>query len=355
VVVTARDGPRLLRCLSSLEGGTGEIPFEVVVVLNGADDDVVEAARAVRGVRLVASPWNLGFAGASNLGRAHAGGELIVLLHDDAEAEPGWLPTLVAAAERHPEAGVIGSLGAVVFSDASTALARGAGAGPVDYCSSSSVVVRAPTWDAIGGLDELLFPGGYVDADLGIAARAAGWVVRCEPSAVVRHQSGGSMTGGFRAFVHGRNRERFRSKWAVELQLHEPPAPDVEAATERALARAQARAGETRARGVPQANARPAGPDPELGPRLAELELRLRSEYIAMVDPELERVHREYAAVRGELDAIRAGLDPAPAAPWRRLRTRLLRAFSFLLGSRARLRADAHPRGGRRARRSRGG
>ena len=330
-----RDAPRLMRCLASLERGAGEVPYELVLVLSGADDEVAEAARGVNGARVVESRWNLGFAGGCNLGRAEASGELIVLLHDDAEAEQGWLPALVEAADRHPDAGVIGSrvltgdgerlqlAGAAMFSDATTALiGRGASAGaaghraarPVDYCSSCSVLVRAGTWDAVGGLDELLFPGGYVDANLGMAAWAAGWTVRYEPSSVVRHRQGGSMTGGFRAFVHARNSDRFRDRWAEELELREPPASEVDAATARALARAEERAREALARGAP-AGAPAAAPaiDPELGPRLAELELRLLREYVAFADRELERVHREYADVRGALDAIRAG-GQSPAA-----------------------------------------
>jgi GT2 family glycosyltransferase len=336
VVATTRDVSRLLGCLASIEHAAGDVSYEVVVVLSGADDDVVDAARTVRGVRLAESRWNLGFAGACNLGRAEARGELIVLLHDDAEAEEGWLPALVDAAERHPDAGVIGGrvlkgdsgrlqlAGAVMFSDARSAL-LGSGAEadapehmfarPIDYSSSCSLLVRAQTWDEIGGADDLMFPGGYVDADLGMAAWAAGWTVRYEPSAVVRHRQLGTMTAGFKAYTHGRNRDRFRGKWAAELELHEPWAPDLEAAAARAAARAEARAEAIVARGRPEAPAaRGASADPDLGPRLATLELRLCREYIAALDPELERLHREYAVERrerlnaqAELEATRSG------------------------------------------------
>lgn len=314
------------------------MPYEVVLVLSGADDDVVEAARTVRGVRLVESRWNLGFAGACNAGRAEARGELIVSLHDDAEAEEGWLPALVDAAERHPDAGVIGGrvlngdsgrlqlAGAVMFSDGQSALlGRGKAADApehmapraIDYSSSCSLLVRAQTWDAIGGADELMFPGGYVDADLGMAAWAAGWTVRYEPSAVVRHRHLGTMTADFKAFTHGRNRSRFLDKWAAELELHEPWAPDQDAAAVRAAARAEARAESVVARGRPDALvARQMSSDPDLGPRLATLELRLCREYIARVGPELERLHREYALEREERLKAQAELERRePSSP----------------------------------------
>lgn len=326
VIATTNNHRGLLRCLASLERGAAGVPFEVVVVLNGADPEVIEAARTVTGPRLVESDWNLGFAGASRLGREHCRGELIVLLHDDAEAEEGWLQALVHVAQRHPEAGVIGSrvlsgdgerlelAGAVLFSDGTTELVgRGAApaAGeymvsrPVDYCGSSSLLVRAETWDAVGGPDELMFPAGYVDVDLSIAARSAGWVVRYEAAAAVRHHTGGTMSSGFRVFAHERNRARLRTKWAAELELHEPPSPDREGAVARALVRAQARAAELAARpgraAVPAAAPRVA-PE-ELGPRLAALELAMRREYIRSVDAELEDL-RERAAT---LDAVLAG------------------------------------------------
>lgn len=231
--------------------------------------------------------------------------------------------------------------GAVMFADANSALLGRGGqpdaaqhlAGrPVDYCTSASLLVRADLWDEVGGLDELLFPAGYVDADLAMAAWAAGQAVLYEPSSVVHHRHGGTMPDGFKVFVHRRNRARFRQRWAKDLEAHEPPPggeADLEAACERALARAAARAdaigkgeGPARATRPPE---RRAPPDPnELGPRLARLELRLRREYIAIAAPELERVHREYAKERelrlhaqAELERLRAA-RPGFLRRWRR-------------------------------------
>jgi GT2 family glycosyltransferase len=354
-----------------LERGAAGVPFEVVLVLNGAEPKVVEAARTVKGPRLVESAWNLGFAGASNLARAHCRGELIVLLHDDAETEEGWLQALVLAARRHPEAGVIGSrvlcddgrlelAGAVIFSDATTAL-RGRGSPPtkneymvsrpVDYCGSSSLLVRAETWDAVGGLDDLMFPAGYVDVDLSIAARSAGWVVRYEAAAVIHHHAGGTMSTGFKVFAHERNRGRLRAKWGPELELHEPPSPDLDGAVARAQVRAEARAAE---QGAPAQRAVTSAPAPqvateELGPRLAALELAMRREYVAIVDaelegmrPELERQSQRAHQMETELVALReraATLDAVLAGGWWRLRRRMLPLISLVrrLGAARRL------------------
>lgn len=37
---------------------------------------------------------------------------------------------------------------------------------PVDYTGSASMLVRAATWDAVGGMGERFFPAYFVDVDL---------------------------------------------------------------------------------------------------------------------------------------------------------------------------------------------
>ena len=113
------------------------------------------------GVTVVESVVNRGFAGGANLGRAAASGEFVVLLHDDAEAQAGWLSALVRCADEHPEAGAVGSrvlnpdgtlqlAGAVLWRDGTTSSVRGADGDflerrAVDYAGSSSLLVRAAT------------------------------------------------------------------------------------------------------------------------------------------------------------------------------------------------------------------
>lgn len=252
----------LVACLSSMARHLPAVPFETIVVLNDAmADDVDALADAVRGVNVLWSPVNLGLAGAANRARRAARGELLVLLHDDAEVEAGWLDALVAAADRHPRAGAIGSkvlnfdgslqfAGAVLHDDASTTPVWGDGPPPpadeydvvreVDYCGTSSLLVRASMWDCIGGLDERYYPVYYADVDLATAIRAHGGTVLVEPASRIRHHRGASTTATLKAFVAERNRGRYVDKWRAA----ECPAPVVapsDAAQER-MARTEARA-----------------------------------------------------------------------------------------------------------------
>src|SRR5947209_3908595 len=106
VIIPASSKLDLLHaCLRSVARfGPRGIPFETIVVLNEADPVLEEGLRqSVTGVDMISSPVNLGLAGAGNRARDVARGEFLVLLHDDAEIEPGWMEALVETADEHPE------------------------------------------------------------------------------------------------------------------------------------------------------------------------------------------------------------------------------------------------------------
>src|SRR5262245_18001519 len=110
VIVAARQPILLARCLESLASCVTAIPFETIVVLNDPIPEVRSlVCERVSGVTVIISSVPLGLAGGVNRGRAAARGELLALFHDDSEAQPGWLDTLLAAADSHPEAGAFGS------------------------------------------------------------------------------------------------------------------------------------------------------------------------------------------------------------------------------------------------------
>lgn len=66
-------------------------PAEVVVVDNGSDGEEASDVARRFGARAVRCPRNLGFAGGVDAGLAHAHGEIVAVLNDDAQAGPGWL------------------------------------------------------------------------------------------------------------------------------------------------------------------------------------------------------------------------------------------------------------------------
>jgi O-antigen biosynthesis protein len=250
-------------CLKSLARfGPTTIPYETIVVLNQATTEAETQLRgAATGIQVVSSPVNLGLAGAGNRGRALARGELLILLHDDAEIKPGWMEALVETADMHPEAGAIG--GKVLYPDGRLqhaglilwqngyASVPWAGERPpptdfdrlraVDFCGSSSLLVRAALWDLIGGLDEQFYPVYNVDVDLSMALRKLRFVVLYQPASRIRHHHAASTNPGyFRNFLIHRNRLLLLKKWGAAMENHEPwEAGTSPAAVARAMARAE--------------------------------------------------------------------------------------------------------------------
>ncbi len=96
-------------CLESLRRQTFR-DFETIVVDSASTDGSVGFVREnFPEVRTLALPENRGFSGAVNARISASNAELVVLLNNDTEQDPGWLQTLVEAAERRPEAGLFAS------------------------------------------------------------------------------------------------------------------------------------------------------------------------------------------------------------------------------------------------------
>lgn len=314
----------LMAALRSLERhGAANIPFETIVVLDDPIDRLAAALDVgVRGVTVVASSVNLGLAGALNLGRSAARGQLLIVLHDDAEVEPGWMEALVKTAQADPRAGAIGGkamfpdgtlqgAGYILWRDASTS-PPWTGAPPpadtfselrpVDYCGSSSLLVRAEVWDAIGGIDERYYPAYYVDVDIAMSVRRYGYDVLYQPASVIRHHRSASSGPHWREFVTLRNRTQFVDKWRDELADYEPPDHDVGAAIARALARASMAAATRRSRDLaadlPPVSLRRDGDAAVLGQALAAT-----NDYAAWLLQSLRAADEETEALRLELRA----------------------------------------------------
>ncbi len=246
-VLSQHDPAMLAACLASVARNIGrELPYELVLVLNGADPDVTAfVQRYVRGARVVESVVNLGFSGGNNHAARISAGEFLLLLNDDAVVAPGWVEALVAAADELPRAGAIGSrilfpdgrlqeAGSVIWADGSTApIGRDQPGGDprflfrrrVDYSSFCSVLIRREAWQEVGGLDFGYFPAYYEDTDFCLALRRAGWQVWYEPASVVEHAESRSTVSRFKAFLFRRNGARFREKWAAELSRQVPAEP----------------------------------------------------------------------------------------------------------------------------------
>jgi hypothetical protein len=314
-------------------------------------------------------PVNLGFPSGSNLARSAARGEYLILLQDDGTVSPGWLEALINVADDHPEAGVVGSVttwpggerimqaGQVIFSDASIMeVAAGEpprvldGRGPfaVDTVSSHGMLVRASTWDAIGGLEEGYFPLYMSDATISRRVWERGEAVLCAPAALAGHARGASTRPRFRSFLFERHYGMWCERWADDIASHEPPERDSDDAIKRALARASERW--RHARPGPSPAARAKGPydldgdDRErlqAGVRFGLLAEDVRAAFADKLEESVDALERRVAELEAERGRLERGLARAAeqvehlerrsqtlsaieAGGWWRLRARVL-------------------------------
>ncbi len=205
-------------CLASLGRQTFR-DFETVVVDSASTDgSVAFVGENFPEAETVALTENRGFSGAVNAGIEASDAELVVLLNNDTEQDPGWLEALVRAADRRPEAGLFASK-LVDFGDrrrldgAGDALRRSGlpyriGHGETDRgqfeseeyvfgACAAAALYRRSVVDEVGLFDEDFF--AYCeDGDLSFRAQLAGFRCLYVPDAVVYH-IGSVSTGGKRS------------------------------------------------------------------------------------------------------------------------------------------------------------
>ncbi len=209
VVVNHQGSGRIIACLASLVAAPG-VDVEVFAVDNASDDGSLDAMRAFAAdrddVEVVASPVNLGYAGALNLVLDRCAGHYVGLFNMDLEAEPGWLAPLVAHLDAHPEVAAVNPL--LLLEDgervnatgldlnvSGLAFNRGLGLSrsavpqapfEVAGVQGAALVCRRDVLLRLGGLDERGFLY-HEDVRLSWALRSMGYAMACVPQSAMRH------------------------------------------------------------------------------------------------------------------------------------------------------------------------
>ncbi len=162
---------------------------EIIVVDNASTDGSAEwLAKEHPRLKLVALPQNRGVAG-FNEGVRAAGGDVVLILDDDAVPAPGALEDAMKRLEanaslaavslhpRHP----MGGASEWPFAESQTACDDW----PVMGCGN---IIRRSAWEAVGGYDEGFFLYRN-DVDMAMKLLARGWGVHFDPKLVVLHDS----------------------------------------------------------------------------------------------------------------------------------------------------------------------
>lgn len=261
VVVNWRQAELTIRAASSIREqlGDGDV---LVVVDNASGDGSAERLRR-EGLTVVESPENRGFGAGVNIGARGMVEDVLVLLNNDAVAEPGFLEALLAPLGHPPSAAAPAATTARILlagrwkpatpgqQDAlvsprtgrwtrvdDEAAARGEGEVLVNStgnlvdasgngydrdwlvpagqeCSPSEVfglcggacAIRREAWQALGGFREDLFMY-YEDTELSLRLREAGWTIRYVETALAWHGHSGSsgIESPLFAYCNTRNR-----------------------------------------------------------------------------------------------------------------------------------------------------
>jgi GT2 family glycosyltransferase len=221
VEIPTYDGRALLEVLlPSLERQTFQ-DFQVVVVDDGSSDGTAEWLRERwPRVTVVELPERRGVTAALNACLRAGRTELVALVNNDTELDPGCLEALVDALRTHPEAGsaapkMLDFADRGVLDGAGDMLSwRGGGrrrghgerdAGQYDQAADvfgpcgGAGVYRRTALDAVGPLDER-YHAYYEDVDWAFRAQLAGFGCRYVPTAVLYHRGSATLGRGWSDF-----------------------------------------------------------------------------------------------------------------------------------------------------------
>jgi GT2 family glycosyltransferase len=247
IIVSFNARADLERCIESLHASPVRAANETIVVDNASSDGSAAAMARWPRVRVIASPENVGFARANNVGIRASSGRNVLLLNSDTVVPPGGIDRLLATLEQKPEVAVVGPR--LVDAAGRPELSFGRMIGPwnewrqkrlaqsadcvqtltrqeqfVDWVSGACLLVRRRDAEAVGLLDERFFM--YTeDVDFCASIRARGGRILFTPEVEVVHLRGRSAAAAPKATANAYRSSRiaFYKKhhpmWAPLLQI----------------------------------------------------------------------------------------------------------------------------------------
>lgn len=220
IIVNRNTADLLTRCIAHIYDSRLNESFEIIVVDNGSEDDSTATVKSkYPQVAIIEAGRNLGFAAANNLARAHAAGEVLILVNTDAFLEPECAGCLWEDLQSDPAIGIVGpqllnpdgtrqtsfevppSLATEIFNR--SLLKRlfpdkylgkhtvYSGPTEVEALIGAVMAVRRAALDQVGGFDEDYF-FFLEETDLAVRMRKGGWKVVHEPRAAAVHFQGGT-------------------------------------------------------------------------------------------------------------------------------------------------------------------
>jgi|YelNatPaOPRAMG01_1025707.scaffolds.fasta_scaffold12626_2 GT2 family glycosyltransferase len=109
VIVSFNTKDLLKSCLDSIPAGTGDLPYEIIVVDNGSEDGSTDLIKNYfPSVELIESKKNLGFSRANNEGAKCSKGDALLFLNSDTVVQKGAIFILYNTLMSERDIGIVG-------------------------------------------------------------------------------------------------------------------------------------------------------------------------------------------------------------------------------------------------------
>jgi O-antigen biosynthesis protein len=236
-----------LECLSSIsQHAERSVTFEVLVRDDASTDDTAQVVSAIKNVRLIRNPENIGFLRNCNRALESVRGQYVSFLNNDVQVSKGWLRTLLDTFSNYPKAGAVGprflypsghlqEAGVALRLDA-TAEMVGLNEDPdqirfsyvrrVDYTSGACLMLPTELVKELGGFAEEYLPCYCEDSDLCLRVQEKGYYVYCNPAVTIVHhlsKTTAAIDEEFKYRCVAKNLNTLAHRWAHRLEKTTTP------------------------------------------------------------------------------------------------------------------------------------
>jgi len=238
IIIPVHNKATLTRqCLNALLAERDLMTGREIIVVDDGSSDLTPELLAAYGeqIRVVRNDRAVGFAGACNAGASASQGEYIIFLNNDTIPVQGWFNTLVAYADAHPQAAIVGTKllfpnntiqhAGVVFGVDRYPHHIYAGF-PADHpatcvsrryqaVTAACLLVDRAAWNEMGGFDRT-FINGWEDVDLCLRLGEAGYEIHYCADSVIYHME--SASRDLRAPQERENRGVYEERWRPRVR-----------------------------------------------------------------------------------------------------------------------------------------
>ncbi len=243
----------LKRCITSILALSTYPNYEIIIVDNGSNDNVLEYYEEIKQnpkIKIVSLDIPFNFSKLNNYGASQASGDYFLMLNNDTEIiTPNWIEELLM----HAQHNYVGAVGAKLYYPDNTiqhaGIVLGMGsdkvAGHIFYkipkqelgymgrlcytqnlsaVTAACMMVRRDVWEKVGGLDEG-FAVAYNDVDFCLRIQKEGYKIVWTPFAELYHyesKSRGSDNSGQKRDRFNNEVNNFKTRWKDALEAGDP-------------------------------------------------------------------------------------------------------------------------------------